>query len=144
MDHEIKLNHYAVEKIEFTLNKAFNPKATPKININPDFRRNIRRIDENKVLVELSILVKDKDVPLPFHLEMSIGGLFTLEKWEENEDKRNLVKNQTIAILFPLLRSLVTVVTANSNFPPLMLPVIDVAGLFEESEKRKNFDINIQ
>lgn len=145
MDNDVlKMNHYSVEKIDFHLNKGFVPKPNTRISLNPDFRRNIRRIDENKALVELTVLIQDKDVPLPFYLEVTIGGLFTLDGWESTEDKKNLMKNQTIAILFPLVRSLVTIVTANSNFPPLMLPVIDVAALFEESEKRKLFDINIQ
>lgn len=145
MDQEpLKLNHYSVEKIDFHLNKGFNPKAAPTVSLNPDFRRNIRRIDENKALVELTVIIQTKDIQLPFYLEVTIGGLFTLEHWEETEDKKNLMKNQTIAILFPLVRSLVTVVTANSNIPPLMLPMLDVAALFEESEKRKKFDINVQ
>lgn len=140
----LKLNHYSVEKIDFHLNKNFNPKATPTISLNPDFRRNIRKIDENKALVELTVIIQTKEVQLPFYLEVSIGGLFTLDHWEESENTLNLMKNQTIAILFPLIRSLVTVVTANSNIPPLMLPLLDVAALFEESEKRKKFDIHVQ
>ncbi|HRY78505.1 MAG TPA: protein-export chaperone SecB [Candidatus Izemoplasmatales bacterium] len=145
MEHDVlKLNHYSVEKIDFHLNKNFNPKATPTISLNPDFRRNIRKIDENKALVELTVIIQTKEVQLPFYLEVTIGGLFTLEHWEESENTLNLMKNQTIAILFPLIRSLVTVVTANSNIPPLMLPLLDVAALFEESEKRKKFDIHVQ
>jgi preprotein translocase subunit SecB len=140
----LKLNHYSVEKIDFHLNKNFNPKATPTISLNPDFRRNIRKIDENKALVELTVLIQTKEIQLPFYLEVTIGGLFTLDHWEESETKLNQMKNQTIAILFPLVRSLVTVVTANSNIPPLMLPLLDVAALFEESEKRKKFDIHVQ
>ena len=49
----------------------------------------------------------------------------------------NLDSN-AIAILYPYIRSIVSVYTSSINVPPLILPVINVNALIEQLENEKS------
>lgn len=66
----------------------------------------------------------------PYKLTVEIAGRFVCKeewkpKWETN----------AIAILFPYLRSIVSMLTCSSGREPIILPTINVASLFENSNK---------
>lgn len=126
------LKKYFVDKILFQYNHEFDAKDEVKIPLSPQFARHIEEINDNLVKVSLDILIEDNENKLPFSLDIRVCGVFYLEKWQE---KMDFIKNNAIAILFPYLRSLVTTVTANSNIPPYILPVMNIIALFEQSEK---------
>lgn len=99
--------------------------------MSPQIKRYIRKIDEDNVEVTLEVLIGEIDNKQPFSLNASICGIFYLEKWSERID---FIKYNTIAILFPYLRSFVTIVTSNSNLPPYIIPVMNTFTLFKNSE----------
>lgn len=132
----MKLKNYSVNKIMFELNNSFDFSSGKEISINPSFRRDISKIDDNNAVVCLSIQIKNDDATaLPFSIEISVEGAFELDNWETGEAK-TLIENNTVAILFPYLRTLVTMVTSNANLEPYILPVMNIAGLFAESLKK--------
>jgi len=40
------------------------------------------------------------------------------------------------AVLFPYVRAIVTRLTAESGFPPLTMPLVDFADLYEQRQKQ--------
>lgn len=128
----LELRNYLVKKINFSLNEKFNFSIQKEVQIAPRFKRDILKIDEDNVAVDLSINIDKEDVP--FFIEIEIEGIFKLNQWEEN-DNRVIIENNAVAILFPYLRSLVTMVTANANFNPYILPVMNISAMFDEANK---------
>lgn len=62
-----------------------------------------------------------------YQLSVGMSGRFQCSgmwqsKWEAN----------ALAILFPYLRSLVSIITSNSGREPLILPTVNLASLFDE------------
>ena len=79
-----------------------------------------------------------EDIPMPFTLKVEVSGIFQLKNWENNS--LDLMKTNTIAILYPFLRALVATLTSNANVPPYILPVFNVVSWFEKNEKKKKKD----
>ncbi|MCF7932762.1 MAG: protein-export chaperone SecB [Acholeplasmataceae bacterium] len=133
-DNQLRLLKYQVNKIRFDLNETYDFKTIKKINIKPDFSRRLKKIDDDKFAVELSVAIIGKDEELPFSIEIAVTGVFALKGFEQ--PARHLVaRTQAVIILFPYLRSLLTLVTANTNLPPYILPVMNIAKMFEDREK---------
>ena len=127
------LKNYIVKNINFSINENFQFNQNVTIKINPEFRREIKKIDNNNAAVNLFFCIKNEKDDLPFSMEVNIEGQFHLENWEQ-PDLISLIVSNSIAILFPYLRSIISMITANANISPYMLPVMNIAALFEQDE----------
>lgn len=128
----LELKNYLVKKIYFELNKSFDFTTQKEVQLSPKFNRDILKIDENTVAVDLSINIDEGDIP--FLINIQIEGVFKLEKWEISEN-RTLIENNAVAILFPYLRALVTLVTSNANLNPYILPVMNISAMFDAKKQ---------
>lgn len=127
---DMKLINYKVLKTIFELNESFEHKKG-KIVVQPDFKRDIKKINDTQYEILLSVKISPEinKGPLPFSAEVVISSLFEMNEWEK-EDLNNLAINNATAILFPYLRTLLATVTMNGGIPPFVLPIMNVAKLF--------------
>ena len=132
---DMTLKQYTVKKLYFEMNESFDFKNPVNIRINPDFKRDIVGIDENQYKVNLKVKIckQAQKEDIPFFAEVCIEGIFHFENWE-SQDKVFISRNNSTAILFPYLRSLLSTVTTTGNLPPYFLPIMYVAKLFAEQE----------
>ena len=130
----LTLKNYIVKSLAFSINEDFKLNQSDQIIINPEFERKIRKIDENNALINLIFTVKKNGSLLPFSIEVDIEGLFQMDRWEQPENVSIMTTN-TVAILFPYLRTIVSMVTANANISPYIIPVMNITALFEDAEK---------
>lgn len=136
----LTLKNYIVKTMNFSINEDFEFNPDKTISLNPEFKRQIRKIDNDTATVNLMFYISDETKDIPFSIEIDIEGLFHLRNWEQPE-QFPIINSNAIAILFPYLRSLVSMVTANANISPYVLPVMNIAALFDretESEDNKN------
>lgn len=132
----LKFNGYVVEKLNFQLNKKFVHEK--EIAISPAFNREIEKLDANKYLVRVKVIIGDlESEEQPFYIEVILSGKFEVES-EKRNNNLSLIKSNATAILFPYLRNAVSMLTALSNIPTLTLPVFNIVALFEEYEKKAN------
>lgn len=96
-----------------------------KFEIN--FNREISCIDANNYRVSLRCNAKDETGMIEMHVR--IVGMFYVDSSDENK-KKELISKNTMAILFPYLRSQVTLLTAQIDGPKFTLPVMNIAGMF--------------
>lgn len=127
----LTLQSYVVKNMEFKLNESFRPQGE-EIELHPEFRRIIHKIDENTASVDLIFRIKEAS-DAPFMMNICIEGVFSMPNWDKDESRLLMISN-TVAILFPYLRSLVTLITANANVPPYTLPVMNINELFAKTE----------
>jgi len=132
----LKFNNYCADKIIFEVNYGYVKKEGAIVELSPIITKEISEPEGNSFFTTLNLKIENEEDPdsLPFKLEISITGWFEVEV-DDPECKDDLMKNNSIVILLPFLRSLVTTVTAGANIPPLVLPVLDLNGLFEEDEE---------
>lgn len=73
-------------------------------------------------------------------LEVILVGEFVLLE-ESNtipeEEKKSILEKNTVAIMFPFLRSQITLITAQPNMPALNLPPLNINALLENIKEKK-------
>lgn len=132
----LSLENYIVKTMRFSINENFDFGTDATITLNPEFTRNINKIDDDTVLVNLIFCIDNKNADVPFDMEVNIEGVFHLENWEQPE-LLPLIRSNSVAILFPYLRSVVTMITANANISPYVLPVMNIAAMFDQNAETK-------
>jgi preprotein translocase subunit SecB len=126
----LTLKQFIVKKMSFAINESFSFGQNATINISPEFTRRMRKVDENSAIINLGFFINNDNNDMPFSMEIDIEGLFDLEGWEKPDQLKIMVSN-TIAILFPYLRTLVSTITASANISPYILPVMNINSLFD-------------
>lgn len=108
-----------------------------KLNIDDNlkifFDHEIRKND-NDTDVVLSVLINDENNALKLSVELV--GTFAFSNLE-NVNKNlydNLINKNAIAILFPYLRSQVTLITSQPNMTPIILPPININTLLKNDD----------
>ena len=127
------LRGITAEELSYTINRIKMDKDT-KIEINPQFSRTVRRVQENDKVWFVSLEVKvesTEESPKPFNLKARLVGVFEAEDIADDEERRDLVINMT-EIVYPYLRAAVSSLTANAFINPLILPVIPAGTMFPE------------
>lgn len=127
----LSLQHYAVKEMMFKLNETFHTQST-QIDLYPEFRKTVTKLDENTAAVDLIFSI-EPTADAPFAMNVCIEGIFSLENWDCDK-LRPLMEQNTAAILFPFLRSLVAVMTSNANIQSYILPVLNINELFAKQE----------
>lgn len=129
---------YIVNFIEFHRNDDFE-ESTPNIDFNINREVDYLEDEDNTMLVTIEVTLFDnpKENNYPFSMKLNVTGIFELENIALDK-RESFAEANSVAILFPYIRSLITTYTSNSNVPPLILPPINVLKLIEkEKEKEK-------
>ncbi len=127
----LRFTDYIVEEIEFKYNEKYEQKK--KVKIDFDIDSNIfynQGKDKAKVTLDVSVFKEPEKNNYPFYFFVRISGFFELQNIE-TEDSLSIMEKNTIAILFPYVRALISSFTANANVNPLILPPINVVKLIE-------------
>lgn len=130
----LSLNKYIVKNMHFSINDDFEFNQDKTIELTPEFTRQIKKIDNNNALVNLIFRIENENLDLPFSIEVDIEGLFHMDNWEAPSSVPLMTTN-SISILFPYLRSIVTMLTANANISPYILPVMNINALFDQEKE---------
>ena len=133
----LKFEEYVVESINLHINKEFQADGQA-IPIDLEVGRQLEYRDNNgcteiTTSVRLNVFQNAQENNYPYELELVVVGIFsTLEK--EQEQIKKFAELNTLTIMFPYLRALVSTITANANITPLILPPINVTNLVEKNE----------
>ena len=130
----LKFNNYVVDTIEFKTNFDFSGKDK---DIDFDTDSDCTFEDDNFIIsLDLTVFPKAEENDYPFTMRVKIVGLFEVDKEIDTDTRKDFAERNSIAILFPYLRALVSVYSSNANIGNLILPPINVVKYLEN--KRKN------
>lgn len=138
----LSFEHFLVEHIHFKLNSDFegdNFDSTPlscRFTINHHFNED----DPNNILVSVQTQLYNEEfsqTSIPFYLDLKVNGFFKYHQSENEKpcDADKIVKANTVAILFPYVRSIITSITSQANVPPVILPPVNTFKMMEETNK---------
>jgi preprotein translocase subunit SecB len=113
-------------------------KAQPQVSINLDVQA--RRVQEGQSVFEVAIIIRAEahdtsgqaanPAPTVFVAELTYAGVFTLNGLPENAVEPVLLV-ECPRILFPFARNILSDVTRDGGFPPVLLQPIDFVALWQ-------------
>ena len=122
---KIDFKGISAEELSFKLNRVrIEPNA--KLDIKPQFSRQVRKANGNEKLnfVSLSVKIQSTEAePKPFDINVTMVGVYEVEVANKTEERDFVI--EATKQLYPYLRSAVTNLTANAYISPLNLPVIN-------------------
>ncbi|WP_304086248.1 protein-export chaperone SecB [Peptostreptococcus stomatis] len=129
----LEFRDYKVKGVIFKINENYEGNS-----VDLDFRMRSRyrflNDNMNEFLTELNVEIfsNAEEKNYPFTMNLVVEGFFKVNSNNENIINDMVTKN-SISILFPYVRSLVSTYTSNSNVNTLILPPINVLKLVEEN-----------
>jgi preprotein translocase subunit SecB len=116
-------------------------RAQPQVSINLDVQA--RRVQENQPVFEVSLMIRAEahdsaqqngqastPAPTVFVAELTYAGVFTLNGVPDNAVEPVLLV-ECPRILFPFARNILSDVTRDGGFPPVLLQPIDFVALWQ-------------
>jgi preprotein translocase subunit SecB len=137
MKSSLKFIDYIVEEVEFYNNSNFIAESSEKTKLDFDIDSKTEFIDENRFTLSLIVKIFQNAVEkgYPFSMNIKITGVFILDNVDE-KTKQVLAEKNSVAILFPYVRALVSTYTSASNVHPVILPPINVVKYIENKRRR--------
>ncbi|MGN0487660.1 MAG: protein-export chaperone SecB [Ruminococcus sp.] len=123
----LKMDRLFFEEIDLQ-RKIINPTQEEyKYN----FTRNISAVDNNHFVVSLQCNIRSTDEEESLKLSVKATGWFECMS-DNEEEKKILIQQNAIAIMFPYLRSQIILVTTQPDILPIQLPIINITALFND------------
>ncbi len=107
----------------------------PAIDINVDLKGNRLEDDVYELLLIITAKAAVKDKPL-FLVELNYGGIFTLKNFAREQLEATLF-SVCPNLLFPYARRIISDVTRDAGFPPLMLDPMDFHSMYLHQRKAR-------
>ncbi|MCI8429368.1 MAG: preprotein translocase subunit SecB [Lachnospiraceae bacterium] len=87
--------------------------------------RDIKKISDNEYRVELALLVADENERISAFVK-GIG------RFRTDQENQSLIERNTIAIMFPYLRSYISTLTTQPGMAPVVLPAINIVSMLQD------------
>lgn len=87
--------------------------------------------DEYRVSLKVEAIKKDE-----YTVDVTITGYFMID--EAYPQKEDILKKNTVSILFPYVRSELTLLTAQPNIEPIVLPALNINAIIDDSCNSEN------
>lgn len=130
----LKIHHFVFDSINFQ-RKGFHQKAKGKKEIPAQINVNVRRIDTNRYIVTLSVEIEKRE---EYTASVSISGYCEID---DNAEQKDIILQQNApAILFPYARAQLSLLTAQPETEPIVLPVVNFQSLYAQSNQKEMQD----
>ena len=112
---------------------SLQPKSEPSVEVNVDVQAVPLSDHVYEVSLTTSITGRDETQTL-FIIELVYAGIFTF-RGESDDNIQHALLIDCPQLLFPFARSIISGVTQNGGFPPLLLQPVNFAQLYIDSKK---------
>ena len=139
----VAVNGHYIKELHFENIKApasFKPQEkSPKIEIAINFNHNNVQYNIYEVTLLIKATAQSMDVEdlTMFDIKLAYAGLFSLNHIESDEQKELILMIHCPSLLFPYARRVVSDITRDSGFQPLMLEHLDFASLHQQRKTQK-------
>jgi len=97
------------------------------IELNGSFDINYHKISEDEINIKLKYSAKSKKEDIVIDVELQ--GNFVVSGIEDKKTKEYLLHVNSLAIMFPYLRSQVSIATTQPGFIPIQIPIVNAIAL---------------
>lgn len=118
-----------LEKMEI-LESSFRKKDEPLdgVELGVQVEHGINRIDDEIFEVVLTTTVSDEDEKV----FVSVTGRAVFNTSQENMD---ILEKNAIAIMFPYIRSYISIITTQPGMNPIVLPAMNIVAMINDQKK---------
>lgn len=124
----LKLQSMVFDEISFTRSGFQNDKR-----LELEFGFSFSETEDEDFIARIEVTGKKEE---EYTLHVRLSGYFSLPKDADRRD--TLMRKNTLAILFPYLRSEVTLLTAQPNVEPVVLPPMNVGNMLDDAMKQSS------
>lgn len=126
----LQLERMAFEEIQFNRNPAI---SLPTIEYEMRFTRDVGTSEDgDHFMVRLTANLWSKTQGI-LSLKIALTGYFFCS-CEDTALKESLINYNSIAILFPYIRSQISLITAQPDLTPIVLPPVNIVAMFENAD----------
>ncbi|MDJ1257766.1 MAG: protein-export chaperone SecB [Candidatus Midichloria sp.] len=129
----ISVNAQYIKDISFENPRApfsFMQQEQPAINLDLEINVNILEKNTYEVILKIEADAKVEDQNL-FLVELQYAGVFTIDEENMDQAQKELILSVNCPnIIFPYARRILSDITRDSGYPPLMISPIDFLGLY--------------
>lgn len=131
----IRFEDYLIEEISYKKNSNFDSKIDIELNTDISAQINIHTNEIADVILNVIVGNLDEN-DSPFKITTVAIGRFIFNSDESNDIPfEQFLAENSIAILFPYVRNLVSDISLKSNeFPSLIMPVINIVKLLQNRD----------
>lgn len=126
----LQMDPVVFDELSFRREGFQNQKTDTSFNLS--MARQVQKISDGHYRVIVRVTVTS---PQEYEARVQISGFCSLREDLENKDE--LLNGNALAILFPYIRSQLTLLTAQPGTTPIVLPAMNIAKMLEESEKKE-------
>lgn len=130
----LHFDNYVVNRLSFSVVPGFKVKEDDVFDLSPQFNRIIEKLNENEYKVTLDLQLGGDTQPLPFNIDISISGIFITSDVDNPEE---YLRINASAILFPYIRSLLTMLSTLAALPPIVMPPINFCAMLSDQESNE-------
>ncbi len=105
----------------------FSRKDVEKSNIDVEVEKNQSTDNEYEITLNLSIANSEEK----YTVNVSIVGVFEFSENADEVTKNIIIEKNTISILFPYVRSQVTLLTSQPDIKPMIIPPLNINNLIK-------------
>lgn len=128
----LKMEHIIFDRVSFS-RKGFHNKHTDTVNLKA--RKKVDRDDDGQYRVTLNVTAEKMN---EYVAEVQITGYCCID---ENHPQKDLLLNENaVAILFPYVRSELSLITAQPETDPIVLPAMNISAMFNNTGILKDDD----
>ena len=110
----------------------FSRKDVEKSNIDVEVEKNQSTDNEYEITLNLSIANSEEK----YTVNVSIVGVFEFSENADEVTKNIIIEKNTISILFPYVRSQVTLLTSQPDIKPMIIPPLNINNLIKNINKK--------
>ncbi|MBQ7435036.1 MAG: protein-export chaperone SecB [Oscillospiraceae bacterium] len=130
----LQLEKMAFEEIQF---KRDTSASARDMDYDMDFTRDVGTAEDgNHFIVRLTANLRSK-IPDVIKVKITLTGYFTCF-CDDERLKEKLINYNSVAILFPYIRSQISLITAQPDLTPVVLPPVNIVAMFEETEAKES------
>lgn len=125
----LKMKDFYFSKINFEKTEGFDATSYNNSLLKIGFGKQ-KQINDNELVLKIQLKVY---VENGFNIEMQAVGKFECDNSDPKDNmKAWMLEKNAAAIMFPYIRSEITLITSQPNFRNIIIPPININSLFEK------------
>lgn len=122
----LKLDHLVFDEIAF---KRVNFRSENDLSV--EFGFNFEEHENGEFVASIRVIGTKED---EYTFVVGASGYFRLE--DHVEDRKTIIQQNAVAIVFPYIRSQISLLTAQPEIEPVVLPAMNIAQMVEDAIKK--------
>lgn len=118
----LKLKDLEITESQFSCSASEGENLSLELGVN----REVEKIDDSTYKIVLYVQVADQEEKLRVRVK-------TVGVFETSPEFKGLIERNAISIMFPFVRSYISLITTQPSRPPIVLPPINVLKLLENN-----------